>query len=328
MEGIFDEFTEEPEVTTVQNPGDFSNAEDEKSFNVYPSEGLTLTMQSSAGGGSQAPAALVLQGNLSPSGLNVVYILSDQKSPSMQAVLMNSQKDGKEAKMLRLTSSFSPAGGLDIDQEVAMMYTGIESMKTTFKWKKDDFYTTLAVSPMGDGPKTAEFSYHQAIDKNFTAGGTLNAMLGDKLVPYPSVQGLTWSLFGSFTNTRKDFATFVNYGLQSNPFQGLNEVFKVQTWKRISKTLEAGANFSATTSNWTNLERTETGAGFRMTFQSPSGLNPTLTAHFSSDLVASMQLQKPFASIGSNTFMRTTLNGRFDHKQKSYTWGAQIELYS
>ena len=53
-----------------------------------------------------------------------------------------------------------------------------------------------------------------------------------------------------------------------------------------------------------------------------------LTAHLTNGLVASVQWQKPYApSVLSNTFMRTTLSGEFDHARRDFKYGAQLEMY-
>jgi hypothetical protein len=53
-------------------PGDFGDAEHEKSFNVNPNEGLSVVFQNSLGAQGRDSGALVVQGSIGPSGASAV----------------------------------------------------------------------------------------------------------------------------------------------------------------------------------------------------------------------------------------------------------------
>jgi hypothetical protein len=321
------------------NPGDFNQREDEKSFSVQPSEGIMLLMQSSMGPPGRDGAALATQMSFSSSGVSNVWILSDQKAPGLQAVL---QPGPEGAKFLKLVVSGKPAAiaGLSLDAETLLASAGVQNFKATGKLNGDDFYATLSVAPFGgQGPPNAEFAYHQTMAPGWTAGGTLAGAFGPML-PVPVLQKLAWGTYGSWTEPRRrESAAYVRLGAQPRQDGSTQQTLNVQSWRRVSKGLELGANLNVCTiagasPSWfpllpvpAGVAESGAGAGGRMTFEGSGGLNPVLTAHFSTAGVASLQWQKPSASGVTNTFMRTTLSAVLDHPRKDYKFGAQVELY-
>ena len=78
-----------------------------------------------------------------------------------------------------------------------------------------DFHATLqlTVSQGQQGP-SAEMSYHQAVTKQVTAGGSVAASLG-KLLPIPDVRQLGWGAFGSWHDLKRDNYVLGRYDSQS-----------------------------------------------------------------------------------------------------------------
>lgn len=320
------------------NPGDFAHREDEKSFNVSPSEGVMLMMQSTIGQAGRDSAAVAAQMSLSSGGVNNVWILSDQKSPGLQAVLQPGPDGGK---LLKVAVSGKPSSipGLASDVEALLAASGVQQVKTTSKYNGDDFFASLSLTPMGQGPPNAEFNYHQAVAQGWTAGGSV-ALAFAELYPLPSVGRVVWGTYGSWMDfRRRDRALF--WRLNSTPRQDGSESLSLglQTWQRVSKALEMGANVTLASPAgggpaWLPIPlpasfppEASAGVGARMTFDGPGGLNPILTAHLTTAGVASVQWQKPTASGMTNTFMRTTLSAVLDHPKRDYKWGVQLELY-
>lgn len=174
-------------------PGEFSYKEDEHSFAVHPAEGVTLSMQSSVGPAGRDGAAVGLQLGISPHGTNAVYIFSDQRVPSLQAVL----QPGMEGKLLKCVLGLRPAPGLSVDVEGVMHAGssgggaaaamgggdagpkpgGVQSGKVTAKYAGDDFHTVLQVAPFGDGPPNFELNYHQVSPTHARATAADNQLL-------------------------------------------------------------------------------------------------------------------------------------------------------
>jgi len=321
------------------HPGDFSQREDEKSFTVHPSEGLMLLLQSTLGPPGRDAAALATQLQLSPGGVSHVWILSDGRAPGLQAVL---QPGPEGSKLLKLGLSGRPGAappGVSLEGDVTLAFGGLHAAKCTAKLAAPDFLATLAVSPLGAGPPSAELTYHQSLGPTgFTAGGTLSAAFA-ALLPAPAPARLAWGAFGSWTEPRRrDRAVYARFGAQQRADGADALGLSVQTWRRVAKGLELGANASATLAGgggpaWlplplpAGLLDTAAGAGARYTFEGPGGLNPVLVAHLSTAGVASLSWQKPTASGVTNTFMRTTLSAVLDHPRRDYKYGATVEFF-
>lgn len=337
-EGETSDAEEEGGAVGSLNPGDFAHREDEKAFNVSPSEGIMLLMQSTIGNPGRDSAAVATQASLSASGLSSVWILSDQRSPGLQAVLQPGPDGGK---LLKVAVNGRPAAlpGLAVDAEALLSAAGVNQVKGSAKYNGEDFCTSLSLTPFGQGPPNAELNYHQGVCPGWTAGGTMAFAFAD-LFPLPVVQRVVWGTFGSWTEPRKrDKAVYVRFGAQ--PRQDGSETLNLalQSWHKVGKGLEMGANLSLSTLSgggpaWLPVPlpasfppEASAGVGGRMTFEGPGGLNPILLAHLSTSGVASLQWQKPTASPVTNTFMRTTLSAVLDHPKRDYKWGVQLELY-
>ena len=312
-------------------PGDFSHREEERSFNIYPSEGLTLSLQSSIGGGGGRDGGFVAsQMFFTPAGAQSVFIAADQRGPTLQATLM--PPAGPEGRSLRLSTAGQPAPGVALEADAVLHNSGaVQSGKVGAKWSGDDFHATLALNvPLGGqgGGPIGDLAYHQSLGRGTgaTAGGTLHARLSpDAPVLAPVVQHLLWGAFGSWTSAREDSALFARVSQQPTQEGTILHALAVQAWHRAGRALELGADFSANSGG-------ESGAGLgaRMTFHGadrPQNLAPVLTAHVSSGLVASVSLVTPTAGLASSSFLRTTVSAVLDHKKRDYKMGVGVELY-
>lgn len=168
----------------------------------------------------------------------------------------------------------------------------------------------------------------QRLAPGWTAGGSVQGIVS-QLLPYPIPVKLYTSAYGSWTSSRQDNAVVWKVGEQPRPDGASMHAGSVQVWHRVTRNLQLGTDLQVTVAaDPFTIQDSTAGAGFKMTFEnSPGGMSPTLTGHFSSAAVAGISWQKPSASMVSNTFMRTTLSGVFDHKNKAYKVGAQLELY-
>ena len=176
--------------STVANPGDFSHAEDDKSMQIHAGDGLSLTVQNSVlPHGVGESASIGMQMGITSTGAHAVLIISDQQSPSLQAVV----QPGPEGKVIRLTSGIKPRPGMQLDVETSLSSGGPMGAKVTAKAAVADFHTSLTVEPalpLSRGGGQAEFTYHQAITPSITAGGSLQASLAGTWTPVPAVQNL------------------------------------------------------------------------------------------------------------------------------------------
>lgn len=309
----------------AENPGDFDHKEDEKGFRIHPAEGLNMVLQSTIGQPGPNSAAVIAQMGITSGGANTVWILTDQRSPTVQAVL----QPGPEGKIIKLSSTARPIKGLSADGEVFFSAAAVLAPKISGKYIGDDFHAQLAVQPMGGmggAPSNFELAYHQTLVPGITAGGSLQGMLGSVL-PVPSIEKLMWGSFGSWRNQRGDRAVTLRLGQQPGQGGQVLHNFSGQYWHKASKNLELGSNINYSAHSLLEPASSDAGIGMRMSFEGLGGMNPNLTAHMSSNLVASVQYQKPFASPVSSTFMRTTFTGVFDHKNKDYKYGVGLECY-
>jgi len=324
--------SEESEDRPSLYPGDFSRSEEEKSFTVHPSEGLSLVLQNMIGGGRDGGSACV-QLALTPSGTNAVYVLADQRSPSLQAVL---QPGGPDGRILRLSSTVSVGEGVSLDGEVSVSSAGgLASAKVGGKWAGSDFHASGSLTiPGGErGPPHGEFSYHQSLGEGTgaTAGGSLTALMspGSLLPPVP--QQLLWGTFASLSGSSRDWSIHARYGLQPNPQGPTGQAFSLNWWKRSTKNVEVGVGHSFSTLRYTEPVGSVTSLGFRASFPGASGdksLATQLTAQADSNLTLGVSLLMPSVQLGSQTLMRTTLSTVLEHKAKDYKVGVGVELYN
>jgi hypothetical protein len=297
---------------------------------------MMLILQSSVGAGMREGGSVCLQLAMAPTGTQAVYILSDQRSPTLQAVL----QPGQEGKVLRLSSSLQPAPGLSLDLEASVAASGAwQSAKVASKWAGEDFLAAGSLTlPLERGAPHAELTYHQSLGEGTgcTAGGSLNALLAPPgeggllpaLLP-PAPQQVFWGTFASWTSHSRASALHVRYGQQPRQEAPPMEVASLTFWRRASKHLELGADLSVASSS---PVASGAGVGMRMTLAgsgqaASQGLAPVLTAHASSEMVLGVSLQTPSASPVSNTFMRSTLTAVLDHRQRDYKLGAAVEMY-
>ncbi len=320
-------------------PGDFSRLEDERSLQVNPAEGLHVILQSSVGGGGRDAGAVCAQLMYSPAGTQTVYVVSDSRSPSLQAVLA----PGQEGRVLRLSSTLQPAEGLTVDLEGAITSAGVpQSAKVGGKWAGGDFLASGSLTlPLERGAPHAELSYHQSLGRGTgcTAGGSLSALLhqpSGAWGPLPDLlpmraQQVFWGTFGSWSSAERDRAVYVKHCQQPRPDGPPLEATSVVAWNRVSKSLELCADLSCTTEGpFTAPQASGAGVGLRMNFAgtaSNQGLSSTLLAHASSELVLGVSLTTPSAPLGTNTFMRSVLTAVLDHKQRDYKTGLSLEFY-
>lgn len=279
-------------------PGDFSRAEDEKSFTVHPSEGLSLVLQNMVGGGRDA-GSVCAQFALTPSGANAVFVCADQRSPSLTAVL---QPGGPEGKVLSLRSSMGVGEGVSVEGEVNVTAGGgVANSKVGGRWAGKDFHAAGSMTFPGGGggeggpggggggprPTHGELSYHQSLGAGTgaTAGGSLTALFtpGKPLFLPPHPQQLLWGTFASYTTPSKDTAIHARYGLAPNPSGGpMNQALSLAWWRRAAKHLEVGASTTLTTVRYTEPVGSTTSVGMRVAFLGGVGGGGTSPSHPSS----------------------------------------------
>ena len=311
-------------------PGDFSRSEEEKSFSVHPAEGLSLVLQNMVGGGRDA-GNVCAQFALTPSGTNAVYVVADQRSPSLQAVL---QPGGPEGRILRLSSTVPAVEGVILDGEVSVSSSGVfASAKVGGKWMGPDFHATGSLTLPGadrGGTPHGEITYHQSLGEGTgaTAGGSLTALLSPgSLQP----QQLLWGTFASLTNSSRDWSLHARYGLQPNPQGPTGQAMSLNWWKRSSKNLELGAGYTFSTLRYLEPIGSTTTVGLRMSFPGSSGdksLATQLTAQADSNLTLGVALLMPSAQLGSQTLLRTTLSSVLEHRTKDFKVGLSVEIYN
>lgn len=331
-------------------PGDFAYKEDEHSFMIHPMDGIVLMLQTSIGTPGQGGAAVAAQTSFATGGSQTVWILSDQQSPSLQAVL---QPAGQEGRIVKVTTGFRPVTlpfnlsngpipGLNVEFEGLFTTEAITGGKITTKYapSRGDFHSLFALQPWG-GPNTPpnfEFNYHQTVIPpgtlstkglwagTFTAGGSLSGGL-DSVVPIPSIQRLLWGTYGSYEN--RSHTTWLGWklGQQPKPDGTSVNTLGVKYWHRINKGLELGSFIDINTHSLFVPADSNFGIGGKLSFEGMGGIANTVTGQVTRNGVASVQVALPTASMISQTFMRTTLTGVFDHQNKDYKYGAQIEMY-
>jgi hypothetical protein len=330
-------------------PGDFAVREDEKGFAIHPMEGVNLLLQSTLGQGGGPPAAVAAQVAVNAGGAQTMWIVSDQKGPSMQAVL----QPGPDGKILKLATSARPVSlprigairGLSAEAETLVSSSAVRGTKLTLKYGDPsgggDSFTSLTVQPwggMGGAPPNFELNYHQTLAEDaslgtVTGGGTFSGVLdtdsaGSSIpIPIPTIKRVLWGTFWSWESRRR--ATWVGTRIGPQPRADGSTVQNATThvWHRVARGLELGTDLSVSMHSLTEPSESVVGVGGRMQFDAPGGLGATLTGHLNSQLVTSVQWVKPHASPVSSTFARTTLVGVFDHANKDYKLGMQMEVY-
>ena len=179
----------------------------------------------------------------------------------------------------------------------------------------DDFHTSLTLSA-GQNGTTAEFAYHQAVTPAITGGGSLAAQLG-RVVPTPEVSGLTWGMFGSWHDPRRETYALGRYDSASG-------LATAKYWAQAHKNLSLGATLGVSTAG---DYASTLSAGLKHTLGSEAGSPSTLTASFTSDLKSSIAWSKQNSTMSqniSNTFFQTTLSGVMDHKTQEHKLGLQL----
>ena len=316
-------------------PGEFSQLEEERSFSVYPPDGVEVIMQksfSSSSSRNEPPAALMTRVGLSPSNHYAIWVLMDQREPTLQAVLT----PGQEGRAVRLSSRGRPLAqrlpGLTLEGEAVVAHAGLQQLKLSAKHAGDDWHAQAEAVPLpqGGAPPTFEAQYHQSVAQGASLGGSLQGAL----ISPPRVLA---SVFGAWLNSRKDTAAL--FTIAQKPQQGgaVAQEVKLQCWRRVPhmRRVELGANFRAQAPQrsgsllWAGApDESEVGVAMRMEFEGHApNMSPRLTAHVSNLGVASLSLVKPTATNWSETFMRTTIAGVFDHPKRDYKIGCQVEIY-
>ena len=315
-------------------------------------EGLVLMLQTSIGQPGQHGAAIAAQTSFAMAGSQTVWILSDQQSPSLQAVLQPAGRE--EGRILKINTGFRPVTlpfnlsngpipGLNVELEALFTTEAISGGKITTKYapSRGDFHSMLALQPFASPngtPPNFEFSYHQTVippgtlstkgllSGTFTAGGSLQGML-DKVVPIPSIQRILWGTFGSYENRNHTSWLGWKLGQQPKPDGSSVNTLNLKYWHRINKGLELGTFIDLSAHSLLQPSDSNTGISGKLSFEGMGGVANTVTGQVTRNGVASIQVALPTVSMISQTFMRTTLTGVFDHRNKDYKYGAQIEMY-
>ena len=314
------------------NPGDFSNLEDDKTLPSSSCDGLAVTLQCSVGPPARDGASVGAHIGISSQGSQAVWVLTDQKLPSLQAVL----QPGQEGKNLRLNSTFKLFGdrfpGLTTEGELVLAAAGVMGAKGTAKMNGDDYFAQMMLQPFGAGgqPPIFELGYHQTVTNGFTLGGSLQGVL-DITSPV-GVQNALYQSFGSWRTQRGDSMLLWRLGQQPKGYGEILQELKTSVWHKPTRWIELGSTFivSAPVSLFSGLPPEDSAASVacRMTFDGhPGGMSPTLTANLSSSLVAGLSYVTPSATNWSNTFLRTTYAATLDHSKRDFKMGVQVEVY-
>jgi hypothetical protein len=314
------------------NPGDFSNLEDDKTLPASSCDGLAVTLQCSVGPPSRDGASVGAHIGISSQGSQAVWVLTDQKLPSLQAVL----QPGQEGKNLRLNSTFKLFGdripGLSTEGELVLAASGVQGAKGTAKMNGDDYFAQLMLQPFGAGgqPPIFELGYHQTVVNGFTLGGSLQGVV-DISSPI-GVQNALYQSFGSWRTQRGDSMVLWRLGQQPKGYGEILQELKTSVWHKPTRWIELGSTFivSAPVSLFSGMPPEDSAASVacRMTFDGhPGGMSPTLTANLSSSLVAGLSYVTPSATNWSNTFLRTTYAATLDHSKRDFKMGVQVEVY-
>ena len=183
----------------------------------------------------------------------------------------------------------------------------------------DDFHSSLTVSS-GQQGNTAELSYHQALTPTTTGGGSLSATLGPRMLPRPDVTALTWGVFGSWHDPRRESYALGRYDSSSG-------MASARYWRQAHKSLALGAALGVGLGGEGGAGGSTLSAGMKHTLGTEAGNPSTLTANFTSDLKSSVAWSKQNSATSqniSNTFFQTTLSGVFDHKSQEHKLGLQL----
>jgi hypothetical protein len=312
------------------NPGDFSHIEDDKTLPASACDGLAVTLQCSVGPPARDGASVGAHIGISSQGSQAVWVLTDQKLPSLQAVL----QPGQEGKNLRLNSTIKPfehIPGLTTEGELVLAAAGILGVKGTAKMNGDDFFAQLMLQPFGAGgqPPIFELGYHQTVVNGFTLGGSLQGVV-DITSPI-GIQNALYQSFGSWRTQRGDSMVLLRLGQQPKGYGEILQEFKASVWHKPTRWIELGSSFLVNTpvSLFSGPpDDSSASVACRMTFDGhPGGMSPTLTANLSSNLVAGISYVTPSATNWSNTFLRTTYAATLDHSKRDFKMGVQVEVY-
>jgi hypothetical protein len=156
-----------------------------------------------------------------------------------------------------------------------MRGTGFMGGNVQAKHDGPDFHAEATLS-QGQQGLTAEASYHQAVDRHVSAGGTVSAQLG-ALLPAPDVTGLGWGAFGAWHDGRREAFVLGRYDSQSGRATA-------RYWRQAHKSLALGASVStAVGGDWASTANV---GGKWSLGGSEGGAPATLTAQLGTDLKA------------------------------------------
>lgn len=334
MDGYGDDDREEDGASeSSAAPQEYSNVEYSKSFSIQELNGLMVMLMgqlgpSKSGGGRSGAAHAAVQLMIQQKGYATVYILSDDRSPSIRAVL----RPGQAGHELQMTLGHQVSKSTEVEVEASLVPGALNESTATVKHKGDD-YTSSLTATSGQQGKQVSLTYHQAINPSgtLTLGGSVTAIM-DRLLPLPVVApkgegpSVTPVFFGSYTHTPSlassgSAAVVGGNEMWMGSVSGSDLSGSLRYWKQATKDIELGANLTASLATG----HSTCGVGMRMNLAKSQG---QLTATANSDSKVQICYQQgmhdPF--FGTGDMMFTILSATFDHKQQHHSVGAQLQF--